>query len=81
MAGRIFINYRREDDPGFAQLLYVHLEGEFGAARLFMDIEGHIKLGDDVAKAQSAASKAIAASRNQESYVAGGPPIEQAGWG
>ncbi len=46
-AGKIFINYRRGDDPGFAQLLYAHLEAEFGAARLFMDIEGHIKPGDD----------------------------------
>ena len=37
----------RDDDPGFAQLLYQLLEIEFGAANLFMDAEGHIKPGDD----------------------------------
>ncbi|MGO9173721.1 MAG: tetratricopeptide repeat protein [Rhodomicrobium sp.] len=45
--GKIFINYRRGDDPGFTTALYMHLEGEFGADRLFMDVEGHIKPGDN----------------------------------
>ena len=47
MAGKIFINYRRGDDPGFTQALYLRLEQEFQASDLFMDIEGHIKPGDD----------------------------------
>jgi len=47
MPGKIFINYRRGDDPGFTQALYQRLEEEFSAADLFMDIEGHIKPGDD----------------------------------
>jgi hypothetical protein len=47
MAGKIFINYRRGDDPGFTQALYQRLEDEFTADDLFMDVEGHIKPGDD----------------------------------
>jgi tetratricopeptide (TPR) repeat protein len=47
MAGQIFISYRRDDDPGFAQLLHTCLAEQFPAADLFMDIEGHIKPGDD----------------------------------
>lgn len=37
MSRQIFINYRRDDDAGFTQLLYYHLEAEFD---LFMDVEG-----------------------------------------
>lgn len=47
VAGKIFINYRRGDDAGFTQALYQRLEDEFTAADLFMDVEGHIKPGDD----------------------------------
>ena len=47
MAGKIFINYRRGDDAGFTQALYMRLEDEFAAGDLFMDVEGHIKPGDD----------------------------------
>lgn len=47
MAGKIFVNYRREDDPGFTQALYHHLEREFANDEVFMDVEGHIKPGDD----------------------------------
>src|SRR5262245_9003882 len=47
MPGRIFINYRRGDDPGFTQALYQRLEDEFAAGNVFMDVEGHIKPGDD----------------------------------
>jgi hypothetical protein len=47
MAGKIFINYRRGDDPGFTHALYQRLEVEFPAGSLFMDVEGHIKPGDD----------------------------------
>jgi hypothetical protein len=45
--GKIFINYRRSDDPGFTQLLYERLVEEFAAHDLFMDVEGYIKPGDD----------------------------------
>ena len=48
--GKIFISYRRDDDPGFAQALYLRLEQEFGSANLFMDVEGQIKPGDDFVK-------------------------------
>src|SRR5258706_6392799 len=44
---KIFINYRRGDDPGFTTALYMHLEEKFGRSSLFMDVEGHIKPGDD----------------------------------
>ena len=47
MAGKIFINYRRGDDAGFTQALYLRLEDEFAPGDLFMDVEGHIKPGDD----------------------------------
>jgi formylglycine-generating enzyme required for sulfatase activity len=49
MPGKIFINYRRADDPGFTHALYQRLEAEFGAEELFMDVEGHIKPGDQFA--------------------------------
>ena len=49
MAGKIFINYRRDDDPGYTQALYQRLEGEFASDDLFYDIEGHhIRPGDDL---------------------------------
>lgn len=47
MAGKIFINYRRGDDPGFTTALYMRLEEKFGAGNLFMDVEGGIKPGED----------------------------------
>ena len=47
MPDKIFVNYRRGDDPGFTQALYQRLEDEFPAGDLFMDVEGHIKPGDD----------------------------------
>jgi hypothetical protein len=62
MTGKIFINYRRGDDPGFTQALYQRLEDEFAAGGLFMDVEGHIKPGDDFAQvlnAQVAASDVL----------------------
>jgi hypothetical protein len=39
MAGKIFINYRRGDDPGFAQALFGRLEQAFPADQLFMDVD------------------------------------------
>jgi hypothetical protein len=47
MAGKIFISYRRDDDPGFGQLLHTCLAEQFRAADFFMDIVGLIKPGDD----------------------------------
>jgi TIR domain len=47
LSGKVFINYRRDDDPGNAGRLYDRLEAEFGASQLFMDVEGNIKGGDD----------------------------------
>lgn len=46
MNGSIFINYRRDDEPNFAMLLYTRLEQKFPADRLFMDISS-IAPGDD----------------------------------
>jgi hypothetical protein len=37
MAGKVFINYRRSDDPGFTQALCMRLAEEFPAADLFID--------------------------------------------
>jgi hypothetical protein len=59
MAGKIFVNYRRGDDPGYTQALYMRLENEFPADDLFMDVEGDIKPGDkfdEVINAQVAAA-------------------------
>jgi hypothetical protein len=39
MAGRIFINYRRGDDPGFTGWLRERLEANFAAEHLFMDVD------------------------------------------
>jgi hypothetical protein len=47
MLGKIFISYRREDDPGFALALFGRLEQSFPTERLFMDVEGGIKAGED----------------------------------
>ena len=47
MAGKIFVNYRRDADWGVTQALYQRLEDEFASGDLFMDVEGHIKPGDD----------------------------------
>jgi hypothetical protein len=64
MAGKIFINYRRDDDAGFTQALYLRLASEFAADDLFMDREGHIKPGDpfvEVLNAQVAACDVLLA--------------------
>jgi TIR domain len=39
MAGKIFINYRREDDPAFAARVRDELAATFGKSNLFMDID------------------------------------------
>jgi len=47
LSGKIFVNYRRGDAPDSTGRLYDRLESEFSATDLFMDVEGHIKPGDD----------------------------------
>jgi hypothetical protein len=39
MAGKIFINYRRGDDPGFTQALLGRLDRVFSAEQLFIDVD------------------------------------------
>ena len=46
MTGSVFINYRRDDEPNFAMLLYTRLERKFSSDHLFMDIDS-IMPGDD----------------------------------
>ena len=46
MAGRIFINYRRDDLIGMAGRLHDRLAHTFGRDRLFMDVD-HIPVGAD----------------------------------
>jgi len=38
--GKVFINYRRDDDPGFCGRLYDWLEEDLGAEHVFMDVDG-----------------------------------------
>ena len=47
MSGKIFLSYRREDEPGFALALFGRLEQSFAPERLFMDVEGGIAAGQD----------------------------------
>lgn len=44
---RIFINYRRGDEPGFAQALFQYLERTLPTAEVFMDVSGGLQPGDD----------------------------------
>ena len=46
MSDKIFINYRRGDDSGFAQALFIRLEQAFSPSDLFMDIDS-IPPGED----------------------------------
>lgn len=46
MSGRIFINYRRGDDPGFTGRLFDRLEQTFPPERLFIDVDS-IDPGED----------------------------------
>ena len=42
MAGKIFINYRRRDDEGFAGRLCDQLEQAFGRKQVFMDVDSNL---------------------------------------
>jgi hypothetical protein len=46
-AGKFFICYRRGDDPASVSALYQQLENAFPHDRLFMDVEGYFKPGDN----------------------------------
>lgn len=46
MGGKIFVNYRRGDDPGFVQALFGQLEQNFSRDQLFIDVD-HIAPGLD----------------------------------
>ena len=46
MSGKIFINYRRGDEPGFTQALFARLEQAFSSEQLFMDVD-NIPPGED----------------------------------
>jgi hypothetical protein len=39
MSGKIFVSYRRSDDPGFTGRLFDRLLGAFGPEQIFMDVE------------------------------------------
>src|SRR5580658_3646047 len=39
MSGKVFINYRRGDEPGFTQALLGRLEQAFPSERLFIDVD------------------------------------------
>jgi hypothetical protein len=47
MLRRIFISYRRDDEPGMATALYFQLERRFTPEGIFMDVEGDIRPGKD----------------------------------
>jgi hypothetical protein len=46
MAGKIFINYRRDDSIGMAGRLHDRFAHVFGRDKLFMDVD-HIPVGSD----------------------------------
>ena len=46
MAAKIFVNYRRGDDPRSVGALYMRLEEEFGRDNVLMDVEGYIEPGE-----------------------------------
>ena len=50
MTGKIFINYRRGDEPGFTHALLCRLEQAFPAERLFIDVD-NIPPGEDFVQA------------------------------
>ena len=50
---KIFLNYRRSDDPGFAQALFQRLAHKYSASHVFMDVEGQIRPGDDFTQSLS----------------------------
>ena len=39
MSGKVFISYRRHDDPGFTGRLHDHLIGRYGPENVFLDVD------------------------------------------
>ena len=46
MAAKIFVNYRRGDDPRSIGALYMRLEEEFGRDNVLMDVASYVEPGD-----------------------------------
>ncbi len=44
---KVFISYRRSDDPSGAGRLFDHLESRFGKGNVFMDVDSNMPLGID----------------------------------
>jgi formylglycine-generating enzyme required for sulfatase activity len=64
MAGKIFISYRRDDDPAFAARVRDGLAGKFGKANLFIDVDDLFagqRFDEELAKALAACDVLIAA--------------------
>lgn len=60
---RIFLNYRRKDEPGFTHALYARLDAAFPCS-VFMDVNGQIPPGKnfvDVVRAQLSDADAVLA--------------------
>lgn len=63
MAGKIFINYRRDDDPSAAARVRDGLAGKFGKSSIFMDVDNLLagqRFDEELAKALSACDVLIA---------------------
>src|SRR5215467_3636479 len=63
MAGKIFISYRREDDPAAAARVRDALASKFGKANLFMDVDSLIagqRFDDELRKALAVCDVLIA---------------------
>src|SRR5262249_34214979 len=50
MEGKVFISYRRADQPGYAMAVYSQLEKLFKPEQLFIDVEYDIPAGSDFVK-------------------------------
>jgi hypothetical protein len=46
VAAKIFVNYRRGDDPRSVSALYMRLEEEFGRDNVLMDVASYVEPGD-----------------------------------
>lgn len=63
MAGKIFINYRRDDDPSAAARVRDGLAAKFGKSNIFMDVDNLLagqRFDEELAKALSACDVLIA---------------------